>query len=101
MRRRPSWAADWQVEGGPLASLQILRSHDNERSMSFQSRIEAVRLCARESAEAPSESLGKHPCLQVRPIPARLLACIWVLLPASLPAGRPPAGLCSLLDPVR
>jgi hypothetical protein len=36
MRKRPSWAGDWQVEGGPMSSLQILLSRDNGRSLSFQ-----------------------------------------------------------------
>ena len=35
MARRPRWAGDWEAAGGPLSSIQLLKSHDNERGQHF------------------------------------------------------------------
>ena len=38
------WASSWQAHGGPLSSLQLLRSHDNERSAPHTSEHSEVLL---------------------------------------------------------
>ena len=58
MRKRPSWAGDWQVEGGPMSSLQILLSRDNGRSLSFQ-----VENSSRPKTASPSK---KMPTIRTR-----------------------------------
>ncbi len=31
----PRWTGDWEAAGGPLSSIQLLKSHDNERGQHF------------------------------------------------------------------
>ena len=82
MSNKHRWARSWQATGGPLSSLQLLRSHDNDRCMEQTSSPPAADHPAADADSTQSYSAASsHSSMSSSLSPATV--------PASEPRGLP------------